>query len=50
MIQRLKIFYNEKVIPVLIEKMAYSNCHQIPKIEKIHINRSLGLAAQNNNI
>jgi len=50
MIQRLKTYYNKEVIPSLVKKNAYKNCHQIPKIQKIQINRCLGLTAQNSNI
>jgi large subunit ribosomal protein L5 len=47
---RLKTLYKEKAVPNLEEKFNYSNFHQIPKIEKIQLNRGLGLAAQNKNI
>jgi|TARA_B110000208_G_scaffold124438_1_gene151737 large subunit ribosomal protein L5 len=50
MIQRLRTLYNEKVIQQLMTELEYTNFHQIPKIEKIQINRCLGLAASNNNI
>jgi large subunit ribosomal protein L5 len=50
MIQRLKTYYSETVTPLLVKKLEYKNCHQIPKIEKIQVNRCLGLAAQNTNI
>jgi large subunit ribosomal protein L5 len=49
MIQRLKILYTEEVIPKLTEELGYTNCQQIPKIEKIQINRCLGLLASNSN-
>jgi len=47
MTQRLKSFYLEKVFPKLQEKFQYKNTHQIPKVEKIVINRGLGEASQN---
>ena len=47
MAQRLKNFYLEKVFPKLQDKFHYKNTHQIPKIEKIVINRGLGEASQN---
>jgi large subunit ribosomal protein L5 len=50
MVQRLKTLYTEKVIPELKQELSYTNCHQIPKLEKIQLNRCLGLAASNNNI
>merc|ERR1712127_1110041 len=46
----LKVLYKEQIIPNLAEKLNYSNYHQIPKLEKIQLNRGLGLAAQNSNI
>ena len=50
MIQRLKTLYIETAIPTLANELSYKNSHEIPKVEKIQINRSLGLAASNNNI
>jgi len=51
MTQRLKTFYLEKVFPKLQEKFqgpkGARNIHQIPKVEKIVINRGLGEASQN---
>ena len=49
MVQRLKILYKE-ILPQLIKEFNYKNEHQIPKIEKIQINRSLGLSASNTSI
>ena len=49
MVQRLKILYKE-ILPQLIQNFNYKNKHQVPKIEKIQINRSLGLAAGNTSI
>jgi large subunit ribosomal protein L5 len=43
----LKEHYKTNVVPKLIEKFQYKNIHEIPKIEKIHINSGLGLNAQN---
>lgn len=43
----LKEHYINNVVPKLLEKFQYQNIHQIPKIEKIHINAGLGLNAQN---
>jgi large subunit ribosomal protein L5 len=43
----LKDHYLKVVVPKLSEQFQYKNIHQIPKIEKIHINAGLGLNAQN---
>jgi large subunit ribosomal protein L5 len=43
----LKDHYLKIVVPKLTEEFEYENIHQIPKIEKIHINAGLGLNAQN---
>ena len=43
----LKDDYLNLVVPKLIKEFQYKNIHQIPKIEKIHINAGLGLNAQN---
>lgn len=45
--QRLKRFYQEKVIPNLIGQFCYKNIHQIPRLKKIVVNRGLGEIAQN---
>jgi large subunit ribosomal protein L5 len=50
MTQRLKILYREKIRSYLLEQHNYKNCHQIPKIEKIQVNRCLGVSAQNDAI
>ena len=49
MTERLRVLY-KKIISKLITEFSYKNIHQIPKIEKIVINRSLGLDANNSNI
>jgi len=49
MVQRLKILYTTS-IPVLMKQLSCKNYHEIPKLKKIQINRSLGLAASNSNI
>nr|YP_009420335.1 ribosomal protein L5 [Cryptomonas curvata]ASO75823.1 ribosomal protein L5 [Cryptomonas curvata] len=48
MSQTLRVYYKEKVIPVLLEQFKYKNIHQVPKITKITINRGLGDASKNN--
>ena len=47
MTQRLKKHYIEKIVPKLKQLFHYKNCHQVPKIEKIVINRGIGDASQN---
>ncbi len=47
MTQRLKKQYNETIVPNLMKHFKYINVHQVPKIEKIVINRGIGSASQN---
>jgi len=47
MTQRLKSFYTTEVAPALQKKYSYSNTYQIPKVEKIVINRGVGDAGSN---
>ncbi len=47
MAQRLKNFYLETVTPNLVKQFKYTNKHQVPRLEKIVINRGLGDASQN---
>jgi large subunit ribosomal protein L5 len=47
MVQRLQNFYEEKIVPQLMEQFQYKNKHQVPTLEKIVINRGLGDASQN---
>ena len=47
MVQRLQNFYEEKVVPQLMEQFTYKNKHQVPTVKKIVINRGLGDASQN---
>jgi large subunit ribosomal protein L5 len=47
MTQRLKKQYVQTIIPKLMEQFKYKNIHEVPKIEKIVINRGLGVASQN---
>lgn len=48
--QKLKKLYVQDVRPYLKENFNYHNVQEIPKIEKIQINRGLGISAQNNKI
>lgn len=47
MTQRLKTIYQEKIVPKLKKQFGYTNIHQVPKVEKITVNRGLGEASQN---
>lgn len=47
MAQRLKKLYSQAIIPKLAEQFNYKNTLQVPRIEKIVINRGLGDASQN---
>ena len=43
----LKEHYKTNVVPKLQEEFKYTNPHQIPKLEKIHVSAGLGLNASN---
>lgn len=47
MIQRLQNFYSKAIVPKMMEQFNYKNKYQVPKIEKIVINRGIGDASQN---
>jgi|TARA_B110000305_G_C19448027_1_gene646001 large subunit ribosomal protein L5 len=47
MTQRLKNFYKNDIVPKLIKKFEYKNVHEVPKVNKVVINRGLGESAQN---
>jgi large subunit ribosomal protein L5 len=47
MAQRLKVEFNEKMAPKLMEEFGYTNIHQVPKMVKVTVNRGLGEASQN---
>ena len=40
-------FYNEEVVPKLVEKFKYSNSMKVPKLDKIVLNMGLGEAINN---
>ena len=44
---QLRQYYNEQVVPQLIETFKYKNIMQVPKMEKIVLNMGLGDAIQN---
>ena len=52
MTQRLKKYYFDIIVPRLMlnSQFNYKNKHQVPKIQKIVINRGLGDASQNEQI
>lgn len=41
---RLKDKYNEEIVPALKEKFQYQSVMQVPKLEKISINKGIGAA------
>lgn len=47
MTERLKTFYQQKIVETLCEQPQFNNSYQVPRIEKIVINRGLGNASQN---
>lgn len=47
MSNQLKTFYNQTVVPKLMDQFKYENIHQVPKVIKITVNRGLGEASQN---
>jgi large subunit ribosomal protein L5 len=47
---RLRARYESEVRPKLIEKFSYKNFHQVPKLEKVVINMSVGDAITNSKI
>ena len=47
MAERLKTYYQEKIVPTLMEQFNYTNIHQVPKVIKVTVNRGMGEAAQN---
>lgn len=48
--QRLKKQYYQTIVPKMLENFKYKNVHEVPKIEKIVINRGIGDASQNQKI
>lgn len=43
---RLKQHYGEKVVPALMEKFKYSTLMQVPKLQKICVNKGVNTATQ----
>jgi len=51
MTQRLKTYYTETIVPKLRNQFKYlTSLEEVPKIEKIVINRGIGAASQNQKI
>ncbi|MBD1813666.1 MULTISPECIES: 50S ribosomal protein L5 [Microcoleus] len=44
---KLKVVYQEKIVPTLMDQFKYTNIHQVPKLVKVTVNRGLGEASQN---
>jgi len=44
---RLKDRYQEQVIPAMMKEFGYKNRHQVPRLEKVALNVSMGEAIQN---
>ena len=47
MASRLKVYYEESVVPALMERFKYKNRMQVPALKKIIVNMGLGEAIQN---
>lgn len=50
MAERLKEVYLNEIVPKFMEEFHYGNQYQVPRIEKIVINRGIGEASQNTKI
>jgi large subunit ribosomal protein L5 len=48
--QRLKKFYLNDVVPLLTKRFNYTNMHQVPRVQKIIINRGFGEMYQNSKV
>ena len=46
-VPRLKIRYNEEIVPALMKEFGYKSVMQVPRVEKIAVNIGLGEALQN---
>ena len=47
MSSRLKDFYASEVVPAMIKKFGYKNIMEVPKLDKIVVNRGVGEAKEN---
>lgn len=43
----LRAYYEETIVPAMVEKFSYKNKFEVPKIEKIVVNMGLGEAKEN---
>lgn len=48
--QRLKIFYDQTVVPKLVEEFGYQSSKYVPRIKKIIISRGLDESCQNSKV
>ncbi len=46
-VPRLKVRYNEEIVPALMKEFGYKSVMQVPRVEKIAVNIGLGEALQN---
>src|SRR5699024_10416704 len=46
----MKQFYQENIVPSLMDKFEYKSVMQVPKVEKIVINMGVGDAVQNSKL
>lgn len=49
-VPRLKEKYQEEVVPALEEQFGYDNIMEVPRLEKISINKGVGSAAENQKV
>jgi large subunit ribosomal protein L5 len=50
MTQRLQEFYQTAIVPTLQDEFSYKSAYQIPRIEKVVINRGIGDASSNSKL
>ncbi len=43
----LRAYYEQTIVPAMVEKFSYKNIYEVPKIEKIVVNMGLGEAKEN---
>jgi len=46
-VPRIKVIYQEKVVPAMMKEFGYKNPMQVPRIERIVLNVGMGEAVQN---
>jgi large subunit ribosomal protein L5 len=47
---RLKVVYNQEIVPALMQQFGYKNVMQVPRLEKIVLNMGVGEAIQTPNL